>query len=137
MTTLSNRQHDQIEAAKETARQRIVDQALRGGISPPRVPDSALPDPTYYDLPPEIETVKIDPAAGRSAAEEDAWRRVYMDPKAVALRDVEAAALERLDALREDKMLEDGIETRRSSEPVRRSPRAGFYWQEFHTASRS
>ena len=104
----------------------MVSAALRGSISPPMLPpglvDSLAATTDYYAEPDPPETVRLDPSAGRSADEEDSWRRVYLDPKAVALRDAEAVALERLDRLREDRMREDEIPTR-SSEPVRPDPR--------------
>ena len=61
----SHRQHDRIEAARQAHRDRMVAAGIRGSISIPAVPATALPDPGYYEEPPEVETQKLDPAGGR------------------------------------------------------------------------
>ena len=128
--TSTNRQFDQLAEAQEAQRQRMVRAANRGGISPPEPPLGSLGDPSYYVEAEPPETQKLDGlVVGRSPDEESAWRQVYMDPKAVARRDVERQALDELDELRLQALERDAVEVPRlSGEPVRpdRSWRAGL-----------
>jgi len=65
-----------------------------------------------------------------TAAVEDLWEKQHYGPEQER-KAAESEACQQLDKLRAQALEQDAIqETRISREPVRTSPRDGFYWQD-------
>jgi hypothetical protein len=129
--TLNHRQHDALELAKERQYERARALADQRGI--PRPPDSAIPELPVEDDPLaqyEADAAVLDPSAGRSKDEEDAWRLWLIEHPPQLDRHAEAEAIEQLELRRLEEMQKDGLDPSPAyTGPTRSDPRAWSYSQ--------